>query len=306
MIRRNFIKKGIMAAAFPLVPAQGNGMHEDDLSVPKADNNIKLSLNAYSFHSLLSKGEMSLEDLFRYCSQLGFPGVDLTAYYFQGYPEVPEDRLLYETKNRATRQGLHISGTGVRNDFTLRDKTERRKEVELVKNWILAASKLGAPVIRIFSGTQHVEPEAWDEVAMWMVEDVLECVEFGKEHGVIVAMQNHNDFIKTADQMNYFFRQIDSPWFGQILDIGSYSKLDSYEEIKKNIGHAVSWQIKEMVNHFGEQKEVDLLKLMGIIKNSNYHGYLPIETLGPGDPYEKVKNFLVAVKAAMKTEGLYE
>jgi hypothetical protein len=38
---------------------------------------------------------------------------------------------------------------------------------------------------------------------------------------------------------------------------------------------------------------------MKIIKNSDYNGYLPIETLGPGDPFEKVKNFLNDVKKAL-------
>lgn len=84
------------------------------------------------------------------------------------------------------------------------------------------------------------------------------------------------------------------------------SQLDPYDEIQKNIQHSVSWQIKEQVNHFGEQKEVDLQKLMEIIKKSNYHGYLPIETLRPGDPYEKVRKFLLAVRTAMQEVVLSE
>ena len=88
-------------------------------------------------------------------------------------------------------------------------------------------------------------------------------------------------------------------WFGLVLDVGSYSLKDPYEEISENIHHAVNWQIKENINHFGEQKPVDLKRLIKIINRSDYNGYLPIETLGPGDPFEKVKKFLKAVKKAM-------
>ncbi len=303
--RRNFIKKGILTSLGPMVIQQGYSMSEKPISLPdEGKNNVKLSLNAFSFNGPLSKKEMSLEELMEFCSELGFPGIDITAYYFPGYPVVPEDDFLYGIKNQATRLGLHISGTGVRNDFTQADPSKRKEDIQMVKNWIIAAAKLGAPVIRVFSGTQPIAASDWEKVAAWMVDDLKECVEFGEAHGVIVALQNHNDFIKTAEQVDFFMQEISSPWFGLILDIGSYSQLDPYDEIQKNIHQAVSWQIKEQVNHFGEQKEVDLQKLMEIIKKSNYHGYLPIETLGPGDPYEKVRKFLVAVRIAMQEVGL--
>lgn len=59
---------------------------------------------------------------------------------------------------------------------------------------------MGAPVIRIFSGKQIPEGYSWEEVFNWMMKDINECVEYGKKHGVIVAIQNHDDFIKTAEQ----------------------------------------------------------------------------------------------------------
>jgi len=40
-------------------------------------------------------------------------------------------------------------------------------------------------------------------------------------------------------------------------------------------------------------------KLLGIIKSSGYKGYLPIETLGEGDPKIKVTNLLAKLQKAM-------
>src|SRR5690606_23073378 len=126
----------------------------------------------------------------------------------------------------------------------------------------------------------------------WMVEDFNECVEFGRNHGVLVALQNHNEFIKTAEQVIMLINQVDSPWFGLILDTGSYGTGDPYEEIRVSIPYAVSWQIKEKINRNGTEEDIDLAKLMTLIKASGYRGYLPIETLGPGDPFQKVPAFL--------------
>lgn len=274
------------------------------MSLGKATANprpLKLSLNAYSFHGPLSKGDMDLDDLFDFCAKQGFDAVDPTGYYFPNYPKVPSDRYLYDLKRKAFDLGLEISGTGIRNDFTALDPNKRKSDIQLIKNWIIAAEKMGIAVIRIFSGTQHHEAYSWDEVAEWMVKDIKECVDFGKNHGVVVAVQNHADFIQNADHVQKLIQMVDSPWFGLILDTGSYGGDDPYEEIQKTVPFAVSWQVKELINRNGTEEPVDLSKLMGIIKDSTYRGYLPIETLGPGDPFEKVPVFLAKVRAALYT-----
>lgn len=85
----------------------------------KGQINPTLSLNAYSFNKPLLNGEMGLKELFQFAVQTGFKALDLTAYYIPGYPEVPGDEVLFGIKKMAFRLGLSISGTGVRNDFTV-------------------------------------------------------------------------------------------------------------------------------------------------------------------------------------------
>ena len=135
-----------------------------------------------------------------------------------------------------------------------------------------------------------------------MVADMKECAEFGKSHGVVVAIQNHNDFIKTADQAIEVIKRVNSDWFGLILDIGSF-RTDPYKEISQTIPYAVNWQLKETLFVKGVEQKTDLDRLMKIIKESCYRGYLPIETLGEGDPKVKVPLFLNEVREAMRKAG---
>jgi len=260
---------------------------------------LKTSLNAYSFNESLLGGSMTIEDLLAFCATNGFEGVDITGYYFKGYPQVPADEFLFNIKRKAFSLGIEISGTGVRNDFTIADKSKREQEIALVKNWIEAAAKIGAPVIRIFAGNQKNEGISREKVTEWMLKDIQTCVEYGKQHGVIVGLQNHNDFIQTAEQVIKIMEAINSEWFGLILDTGSYRVLDAYEEIAKSVKYAVNWQIKEKIFIDGAEKETDMDKLMGIIKASGYKGYLPIETLGAGDPKTKIPALLAKLKRAM-------
>jgi sugar phosphate isomerase/epimerase len=212
---------------------------------------------------------------------------------------VPADDYLYHVKRKAFSLGLEISGTGVRNDFTEPDANKRKESVVLVKRWIDAAEKIGAPVIRIFSGNQKPTGYSREQVFDWMLKDIRECIDYGKQHGVMVAIQNHDDFIKTADDAIKVLNAINSEWFGLILDTGSYRIGDPYSEIEKTAKYAVNWQIKEKVFIDGKETDVDMDKLIRIIKLSGYTGYIPLETLGEGDPKAKISALVNKVRNSL-------
>ncbi len=260
---------------------------------------LKTSLNAFSFNSPLSEGKMNIDDLLQFCAANDFEAVDITAYYFPGYPEVPNDDYLYAVKRKAYSLGLEISGTGVRNDFTNPDPEKRKESVQLVKNWIIAAEKMGIPVIRVFTGNSDTTGHSREEVLDYLVADMKECTEFGKQHGVIVGVQNHDDFVKTADETIEIIKRVNSDWFKMILDTGSYRSGDPYIQIEQSIPFAINWQIKEKIFVNGVEEDTDLTKLFEIIKKSGYRGYIPIETLGAGDPKVKVPRFFKEIKKVL-------
>ncbi|MEK6781680.1 MAG: sugar phosphate isomerase/epimerase family protein [Bacteroidota bacterium] len=298
--RRSFLKS-VVAIPFitPIIAFRSSGTNRNDKRSKENIHALKVSLNAYSFNTPLTDGSMNIDDMLEFCAEKNFLAVDITAYYFPGYPRVPPDDYLYHVKRKAFSLGLEIGGTGVRNDFTEPDEVKRRESIELVKSWIVAAEKMGAPVIRIFSGNQNPVGQSRDQISTWMIKAIQECIAFGKAHGVVVAIQNHNDFLRTADDAIQIMKAINSEWFGLILDTGSYRIGDPYEEIAKSVSYAVNWQIKENVFVNGKEVEVDMDKLIGIIITSGYKGYIPIETLGEGDPKLKVSQLLDKVNKSL-------
>jgi sugar phosphate isomerase/epimerase len=300
MRRRNFLHS---FAAIPALTLTGSEMNNPGMELKRqtgVNNRLKLSLNAYSFNKPLLDGIMSLDDLLDFCAENGLFAVDITGYYFKGYPEVPSDQQIYYIRKRAFLKGIEISGTGVRNDFTYADAEKRKEEVKLVKKWIDVAAKLGAPAIRIFTGNQNPDEKSWEEVADWVVKEIRECVDYGRQRGVVVYVQNHWDFIKTADQALKIISMVNSDWFGLMLDIGSYRQGDPYSEIANTVKHAMSFQIKENVYVNQKTEKVDLIKLFKIIKSSPYRGYLPLETL-EGDPFVRVPAFIDQAKTALES-----
>ena len=297
--RRKFLTSMIGIPAIALASSGSDTPPASPQKIRENSNGLKTSLNAFSFNAPLSDGTMTISDMLDFCAAIGFEGVDITGYYFKGYPLVPHDEYIYQIKRKAIQLGLEISGTGVRNDFTIADNIKRDREVVLVKKWIEVAAKIGAPVIRIFAGNQKNTGISKEQVTEWMLNDIQTCVDYGKQHGVIIGLQNHNDFIQTAGQVIKIIEAINSEWLGLILDTGSYRELDPYEEIAKSIKYTVNWQIKEKVFINGTEKETDMDKLMWIIKSSGYKGYLPIETLGEGDPKTKITTLLAKLLKAM-------
>ncbi len=300
--RKNFLKKLVLGFALitSAILLSSHTLKSQEKIQKPGGSKLKISLNSYSFNDPLRNGSITLSTLLDICAINDFDAVDLTAYYFPGYPAVPADSFIYALKKKAFLLGVDISGTGVRNDFTNPDKNKRNEDIILVKKWIEVAEKLGAPVIRIFSGTQIPAGFTWEQVMTWMVKDIKECVAYGKQHGVIVAIQNHDDFIKTADQAQKIIEAVNSEWFGLVLDIGSYRIGDPYKQIEQTVKYAVNWQLKENMYVNGAQVKTDLNKVIGIIKASGYRGYVPIETLGAGDPAIKVPQFLAKVRKALE------
>ena len=260
---------------------------------------IKLSCNLYSFNKPLRDRQMSLDEVLEFCADLGFDAVDPTAYYFPGYPEVPDDSYVYRIKRKAFRLGLDISGTGVRNDFTIADPVRRKAEVDLVKRWVEFSAKLGAPVLRVFSGRGVPPDKTRDEVNSWLAEALRECTDYASKFGVMIVIQNHADFIETADHVLRVLADVKSEWFAVNLDIGSFRSGDSYAEIARLAPHAATWQIKENLFLNGKEVKTDVRRIVSIVREAGYRGYLPIETLGEGDPRVKVPRFLDEVRAAL-------
>ncbi|WP_338877416.1 sugar phosphate isomerase/epimerase family protein (plasmid) [Spirosoma sp. SC4-14] len=297
----------LMSTTFTIALAQGS----EKENYPA---HIKLALNAYSFNDMLTgnrqkdnKPTLTLPELLDWCATQNIEAVDLTGYYFPGYPGVPTDEYIYELKRKAFKLGIDISGTGIKNNFASPDPAVRAADVKRAKEWIIVASKLGAPVLRLFAGEIPKGYEnKWDEVAGWMIDCYKECAAFGAQHGVIIGIQNHGDMLQTADQCIKVVKAVNSKWAGLILDTGNFKVKDPYVDIEAVIPYTVNWQVKESVFGIGSDVATDVPRLMKILKKSGYRGYIPIETLyvknKPYDPYGLVPALLHELKVAQDSE----
>ena len=289
--RRDALGKLIMVPALLSAPTLWSATSEGE---PKSTaHQVQFSVNAYSFNDGFRSGQMDLFDMMEFAADIGLNAVDITAYYFSSYPKLPEKSEIFALKKRALELGLNISWTGVRNNFVTADIEARKRDLIMVKEWLEVSSAIGSSILRIFTGRNQPEGYTKEQVKTWLVDAYKSCAKYGSEVGVIAALQNHNEFLFTADEVIDIIKRVDSEWFGLILDIsGLRTTSDPYAEAEKLAPYANYWFIKEHVYHNQEKKPTDMAKMAAIIKRHNFRGYVSFESLSDGNPKTIIKEML--------------
>jgi sugar phosphate isomerase/epimerase len=264
--------------------------------VRNGKSHLKLSLAAYSFRDLLGgkQPKMTMLEFIDKCAEYNLDGCELTSYWF---PEAITPEYLMQIKQRAFRLGLDISGTAIRNDFCLPAGAERDKWLAHTRDWINHAALCGAPVIRVFAGTvakDSNEPEAIERC----VAGLRESLPHAAKQGVFLALENHGGITATADQLLNIVKQVDSPWFGINLDSGNFSTGgDPYEQLARIAPYAVNAQIKTEMNIGGKKVAADLPRIVKILRDANFRGYVVLEYEAAEDPLVAVPRYLQELRA---------
>jgi sugar phosphate isomerase/epimerase len=293
--RRQFLTRIAVAAAGPMVLARTSSAI-DPIGRTRPSH-LKLSLAAYSYRDFLV-GPKKTMDLFGFvdlAADLGLDAVELTSYYF---PENVSSDYLNRLKTHAFRQGLDVSGTAVMNDFCLSPGPAADKEVEHVRTWIGRAAELDAPMIRVLSGNWlQGTPDL--ELERRVIQRIESLLPDAAQKGVILALENHGGGVTvTAEQLLRLVRAIKGPNFAVNLDTGNFHGPDPYDEIAQAAPYAVNVQIKTEIRRRGRSKEqADLSKVIGILRDAKYSGYVVLEYNAPEDPKIAVPQYLKTLRS---------
>lgn len=254
---------------------------------------LKLSIAAYSYRQYLGSKppKMSMFDFVDLAADLGLDAVEPTSYWF---PENVGDDYLHRLKLHAFQLGLDISGTAIRNDFCLHPGPRRDQDLAHVRAWIDRACELDAPVIRVFGG--NVPKGDSEDAAVARVIDGLNSVlPYAEKKGVVLALENHGGITATPAQLFRLIKPIRSPNFGVNLDTANFRTEDPYADIAKLAPYAVNVQVKTEIAPKGREKEdADLARIVSILKEAKYSGYVVLE-------YEAAEDPLKAIPGHVKT-----
>lgn len=299
MNRRHFLATAATSSLASMLPWNLPARPSRQPSV-YAEAHIRFSVNAYSFNAQLRAGKMTLSDMMEFAAEAGFDAVDLTGYYLPGYPEAPADEALFALKRKAFSLGLAISWAGTRSNFVVPDAQARARDLAHVQQWVEVASKLGAPILRVFAGKGPYDGHPKSDAMGWLIESLQACAEQGERHGVIIGLQNHLDFLFTTAEIIEVLEGVKSDWLALNLDMGSLRD-DVYGEIEQLMPYAAYCFIKEQVIVGGQKVAVDFHRIAAILKRTHYQGFVAVEALKPGDPRQEVQQLLHGITQALNS-----
>jgi len=260
---------------------------------------LQLSLAAYSFRQFFDQKEtakrINLEDFIDFCADHGCAGTELTSYYF---PAGFDTNYLLKLKRHAFLRGVAISGSAVGNNFALPKGPKRDEQIAHVKKWVDHCAVLGAPHIRVFAGPAQDKDTA--AAKKLCIEALEECGEYAGKHGIFLGLENHGGIVAEPDDLIEIVRAVKSPWIGINLDTGNFHTDDPYADLAKCAPYSVNAQIKVEIRRRGQKaNEIsDLPRLVKILRDANYQGYVALEYEAKEDPWKAVPEWLEKMKAA--------
>ncbi len=268
---------------------------------------LNLSLAAYSFRDFFGTAThaqrkskdakaIDMRGFIDYCADHELEGAELTSYYLDQNIEQTE---LIALKRHAFLRGIAISGTAVGNEFTLLKGEKRDAQIAHVKKWIGNAAIMGAPHVRVFAG--GTRGQSLKQAQALCIEALEEVGEYAGKSGIFLGVENHGGIVAEADSLLEIVKATRSAWVGINLDTGNFHTDDVYGDIARCVPYAVNVQLKVEIQPLGakQRSETDLKRLVKILREGGYQGFVALEYEAAPDPWVAVPEWLDRLKEAI-------
>jgi L-ribulose-5-phosphate 3-epimerase len=281
--RRSFLRTA--AATGAALGLATNGGTELLAAEKKMAPLFKISLAEWSFHRALFDHRMDNLD-FPQVAKRDF-GIQCVEYVNQFFKDKAKDqKYLTELKERCDDQGVKSGLIMCDNEGDLGDPNDA-KRTEAVENhykWVEAAKFLGCHSIRVNARSDAKLPAA--EQMNYAADGLRRLSEFGAQHGMNVIVENHGGLSSNGQWLVGVMKKVDLPNCGTLPDLGNFQiapgeEYDRYQGVREMMPYAKGVSAKSYgFNAAGDETKIDYLKMMKIVVDAGYHGYVGIEYEG--------------------------
>jgi L-ribulose-5-phosphate 3-epimerase len=276
--RRDFIKQSAQTAAtISLAAITGEPL------VASTKQLFKISLAQWSLHRALFKKELDNLD-FAKTARFDF-GVGAIEYVNQFFKDKAKDRTyLGEMLKRSRDNGIEnrlimCDGEGALGDP---DEAKRRQAVENHYKWVEAAKFLGCKMIRVNAQSQG----NYDEQMKLAADGLRRLTEFGAKAKIAVVVENHGGLSSNGQWLAGVMKMVNHPMCGTLPDFGNFrvsndEEYDRYKGVTELMPFAKAVSAKSHdFDERGEETHTDYHKMMKIVLDAKYNGFVGIEYEG--------------------------
>jgi len=279
--RRVFLKSTAGAGVALSVSANAPATHAVDKK--RASPLFKISLAEWSLHRSLFGGKLDNLDFPAFTKkQFAIDAVEYVNQFFKD--KAKDQKYLTDLKKRAADHGvtnvlIMIDDEGALGDP---DEEKRRQAVENHYKWVEAAKFLGCHSIRVNAKSDG----SFDEQMKLAADGLSQLTAFGEKHGINVIVENHGGLSSNGAWLAGVMKMVDNPRCGTLPDFGNFRVSDSeqydrYKGVMELMPYAKGVSAKSHeFNAEGDEVQIDYVKMLKIVLDAGYHGYIGIEWEG--------------------------
>lgn len=284
--RRIFLKSAALTAAgissgHVLLGKDSIKSFSDPGTASDEDLFFKISLAQWSLNKTLFAGELDNLDFPAY-SRDKF-GIQAVEYVNQFFPSADKDyarKLLTRTEDIGVKNVLiMIDGEG---DLGEQDEAKRIKAVENHYKWVECAEILGCHSIRVNAGGHGSEAD----IAFAAVKSLTQLSQFAADYGINVIVENHGGYSSRGSWLASVIRNVGMVNCGTLPDFGNFrvgngEVYDMYLGTRELMPFAKGVSAKSHnFDSEGNETEKDYSRLLKIVKDAGFRGYIGIEYEG--------------------------
>ena len=305
MRRREFITKasktGMALSFLGMYACANNKKKESELISSSSDVFFKLSLAQWSLHKAIRDTKiLSNMDFAKKAKELGFEGLE---YVNQLYT-IDKTNRLSSIKNLVKELKLRSDDYGMQNvlimvdhegDLSVSDKALRDEAISNHISWVDAAAELGCSSIRVnlFGDEGEKDIKAWHNGS---VDGMGRLSEYAAKSNINVIVENHGGLSSDASLVAKVLSEINMPNCGSLPDFGNFcirdssgkrwggtciEEFDVYEGTELLLPFAKGISAKSFdFDSEGNETKFDYHRLMKMIKNSGFNGFIGVEYEG--------------------------
>jgi len=239
---------------------------------------FKISLAEWSLHRTLGKGTITNLDFPRITKETyGLDAVEYVSIYFKGKSE--DNGYLTALKDSCTKYGVRsllimVDGEGSLADTSLAVRT---KAIENHYKWVKAAKFLGCHSIRVNAAGKGT----MGQMQAAAIDALSKLSEYAAGYGINVIVENHGGNSSIGKWLAEIMKTVNKPNCGVLPDLGNFYEYDRYAGVTDMMPFAkgVSGKTYDF-DAEGNETKVDYVKMMKIISDSKYTGYIDVEYEG--------------------------
>ena len=261
---------------------------------------FEISLAQWSMHRMIREDGADPYDFAKMAKEWGFAGLEYVSQLYNpelsnaNYSEEAMAAFVARSNEEAKKHGVKnliimIDGQG---NLAVSDEKERNEAVERHHKWVDAAAAMGCHAIRVNLAGSNV-PEEWKANS---IDGLTKLSTYAKDKNINIIVENHGGLSSNAAMVAEVMSAVNMPNCGTLPDFGNFcikrkdpndyqagcaESYDIYQGVTELMPHAKAVSAKSHnFDEEGNEREIDYVKMLQIVKDAGYKGYIGVEYEG--------------------------